>query len=79
MNRTGITKNSAKCAYCGTEVESTFRHDFVEHICDKPEAIDGSGKAPYFAVDGGKAYLRRVYRKRSDFIETSVEGPDDGD
>ena len=43
-----IIANRAQCAICKTIVESTFRHDFVSCVCGA------------IAVDGGRAYLRRV-------------------
>jgi len=58
-----ILKNSAKCDKCGVEIESTNRHDFRVHRC-KPEDADW-----HFAVDGGKAYIRRV---GTGFTDTSV-------
>lgn len=79
-----IIRNSAKCPHCGTEIESKHRHDFVVHYCDvKPSQkrawvmVDGKhdhladvpGETTWsFAVDGGKAYLKRC---GDDFIETS--------
>lgn len=80
-----ITRNSAKCIHCGTEIESAHRHAFVVHYClVKPAqrrawVMDPSGKHDHledvpgettwsFAVDGGKAYLRRC---GEGFIDTS--------
>jgi len=54
-----IVKNSAKCNKCGDEIESTHRHDFVWCKCKS------------IAVDGGKAYLRRI-GESADIIETSI-------
>lgn len=62
-----IVRNSAKCAYCGTELESKFRHDFQGHSCVRPD-----GTEAYFAVDGGKAYVRRAFKHRDDYIDTSI-------
>lgn len=74
-----IIRNSAKCAHCGTEIESTHRHDFVVHYCQiKPAQrrrwegevlVDVPGETTWsFAVDGGKAYLKR---SGEGFIDTS--------
>ena len=30
---------------------------------------------PYFAVDGGKSYRRRLFTRKEDYVETSVEEP----
>lgn len=49
-------RNRAKCAQCGTVVESIKRHDFVTCRC-------GS-----IFVDGGKDYHRSGFRKPEDFI-----------
>ena len=46
MNK--IIVNKIKCKKCGDVIESTYRHDFK--FC----------KCGAVAVDGGKAYLRRV-------------------
>lgn len=43
-----IIKNAIKCNKCGDIIESTYRHDFKWCSCKE------------CAVDGGKAYLRRV-------------------
>ena len=42
-----ITRNAAKCAKCGTVVESKHVHDFVPCECGA------------IFVDGGTDYLRR--------------------
>lgn len=81
-----IIRNSAKCDHCGTEIESKHRHDFVVHYCEvKPaqkrewvgeKLADVPGETTWsFAVDGGKAYLRRC---GEGFTETS-EFTDDGE
>lgn len=55
-----ITKNSAKCNHCGVEIVSANRHDFVVHYCPKAIQKDSDYEITWnFAVDGGKAYLRR--------------------
>ncbi len=43
-----IIVNRARCVRCNTVIESTYRHDFVTCACGA------------IAVDGGRAYLRRV-------------------
>lgn len=49
MKTTGIVRNAAVCLDCGDEIESTHRHDMRFCSCGK------------VAVDGGTAYLRRVF------------------
>ncbi|MAN77462.1 MAG: hypothetical protein CML24_09795 [Rhizobiales bacterium] len=56
-----IIRNSARCLACGDEIESTHRHDFVRCRCGK------------LAVDGGHAYLKRLYDPASRWQETSIE------
>ena len=76
-----IIRNSAKCNHCGAEIESTHRHDFVAHFCKlKPRTarmwvaeklVEVEGEVTFnFAVDGGKAYIRRV-GEPGDFTDTS--------
>jgi hypothetical protein len=55
-----IIRNSAKCALCGDEIESKFRHDFV--VCSCGEIF----------VDGGHDYLRAGYRDENSFISTAI-------
>ena len=78
-----ILRNSAKCNHCGMELESTHRHDFNVHYCKlKPKTaskwvgdkiVEVPGEITFnFAVDGGRAYIRRVgdpteYTDTSDF------------
>lgn len=61
-----IIRNAIKCLECGSVIESHHRHDFKECAC---------GAA---FVDGGKAYLRRGF-KREDRIEdlsvVEMDGP----
>lgn len=76
-----IIRNSAKCATCGVEIESTHRHDFNVHYCprDTKPALEWKGNKIFvkepreitwnFAVDGGKDYLKRC---GSGWIETSI-------
>jgi hypothetical protein len=65
-----ILRNSAKCNHCGVEIESTHRHDFVVHYCD---VNLGLSPMPWlFAVDGGRAYLKRSgegFTDTSEFTE----------
>lgn len=55
--KTVIMRNSALCDICKTEVESHYRHDFVQCECGA------------ISVDGGHSYLKR---SGTDFIDTSV-------
>ena len=83
-----ITRNSAKCVHCGTEIVSTHVHHFSTHTCKikvrpalewytDPDGNDKlREKVPFeqtfnFAVDGGKAYLRRI-GNFEDMIDTSI-------
>lgn len=54
-----ITRNAAKCLECGTELESTHRHDFKRCNCSK------------LVVDGGVNYIKRSYHSEDDFVELS--------
>ncbi|MGH8899419.1 MAG: DUF7695 domain-containing protein [Egibacteraceae bacterium] len=45
-----ILRNRARCRLCGDVVESSHRHDFKWCSCHS------------VAVDGGRAYIRRVGR-----------------
>jgi hypothetical protein len=75
-----IFRNSAKCAHCGHELVSTHRHDYRTHHCEKAGKIRQQYNhdtksyepcVPFFAVDGGKDYIRRAFTTEADFIETS--------
>jgi tRNA(Ile2) C34 agmatinyltransferase TiaS len=55
-----IIRNSAKCALCGDEIESTYRHDYVACKCGE------------IYVDGGHAYLRAGAKNLDNFISTAV-------
>lgn len=46
---TEVHRNSARCRQCGDEIESTHRHEMVSCSCGA------------VCVDGGLAYLRRVW------------------
>lgn len=78
-----IIRNSAKCTACGTEIESTHRHDFKVHYCAVEPApkyvwsdaecthlVPSGGYTWRFAVDGGKDYLKRC-GQRGHFTDTS--------
>lgn len=54
-----IIRNMVKCNHCGDIIESRHRHDFVFCSCGR------------VAVDGGRAYLRRVFREGGDYTEMS--------
>jgi hypothetical protein len=54
-----VKRNRAKCANCDDIIESYYTHDFKYCKCGR------------IAVDGGKSYIRRLFRKESDVIEMS--------
>jgi hypothetical protein len=54
-----ITKNSAKCLECGDELISENRHGHIYCSCGN------------LSVDGGKSYLRRVFRDPTLYVDTS--------
>ena len=54
-----IAKNSIRCKHCFSVIESTHRNDFKFCNCKK------------VAVNGGDAYLKRVYDSKDDFDEMS--------
>lgn len=55
-----IDRNSAKCLFCGEEIESKHQHDFVTCGC-------GS-----LSVDGGHAYGRRCMKDATMWEDTSI-------
>ena len=76
-----ILRNSAKCAHCGVEIESTHVHDFKTHECKAAGKIarkynhkkqEYVPAYPLFSVDGGRCYLRRLYTRTEDMIDTSI-------
>ena len=62
QQETDIVRNSIRCQRCGTNVESTHRHDYRTCEC-------GAN-----AVDGGHDYLRRM---GSSYEDTSIIAPDE--
>ena len=64
-----IIRNSARCLLCTMEIESKDRHDFRSCRCGA------------LSVDGGKDYLRRLYKEDDQWEETSKieEVPDPED
>jgi hypothetical protein len=60
-----IIRNSVKCKRCGDEIESTWQHDFKWCSCGD------------VGVDGGKDYLRHLFRTADGYVNTSIEEPDD--
>jgi len=74
-----IIRNKAQCTACGVEIESKGQHDFQVHYCEvDPEQrrrwvgdklLEVPGETTWrFAVDGGRAYIRRV---GTGFVDTS--------
>ena len=57
-----ILSNKAQCLLCEDIIESRHRHDFQRCSCES------------LAVDGGLAYIRRLYNKPEDYKELSEEG-----
>lgn len=55
-----IIKNAIRCNICGDEIESKYRHDYVQCKCRA------------CAVDGGHDYLRRCAKDESCFIDISI-------
>lgn len=60
-----IISNKVKCLLCNDVIESTHSHDFKWCSCKN------------VAVDGGKSYLKRMYKK--DEYEELSEQIADGD
>ena len=59
-----IIKNAIRCNICGDEIESKYRHDYVQCSCGA------------CAVDGGHDYLRRTYKDKEAYTELSVVSDD---
>ena len=55
-----IIRNAIRCNFCGDEIESTDRHDYVSCRCGA------------CAVDGGHDYLRRCDKDESTFTDISI-------
>ena len=55
-----IIKNAIRCNICGDEIESTYRHDYVECKCGA------------CAVDGGHDYLRRCFKEEGCYTDISI-------
>lgn len=60
MSDSPLVRNSAHCLHCDDEIVSATRHDFVRCSCGR---ID---------VDGGLAYVRRVYAADANWRDTSI-------
>lgn len=54
-----IVRNSARCLDCKQEIESKGVHDFVSCKCGN------------IHVDGGQYYLKRGYKKKDRWVDTS--------
>jgi hypothetical protein len=75
-----ILRNRARCAYCDVTLESIHVHDFRQHECVAAGRISKSydhdlkkelPAYPYFAVDGGHSYVKRVFGRKEDYVELS--------
>lgn len=55
-----LIRNRARCLLCGDVIESVRTHDFVRCSCGA------------LAVDGGTAYVRRVFKNRDAYQDMSV-------
>jgi hypothetical protein len=55
-----IDLNKAQCLKCNDIIESTHRHDFVSCSCGN------------LAVDGGKDYIRRLFKDYNLVKELSI-------
>lgn len=65
--KTIIERNAIQCKICGSEIESKYRHNYVQCKCGA------------CAVDGGHDYLRRTAATPDCYIDLSAtrELPDD--
>jgi len=61
-----IIRNAIRCNRCGDEIESLTDHDFKTCSCGT------------CAVDGGKAYLKRLAPSKDSFTELALT-IDEGD
>lgn len=64
MSDSPLVRNSAHCLDCDDEIVSTHRHDFVRCSCGR------------IAVDGGLAYVRRVFAADARWEDTSITEDD---
>lgn len=55
-----IIKNAIRCNICGDEIESKFRHHYVECKCGA------------CFVDGGHDYLRHGYKEEGCYTDLSI-------
>ena len=60
MKKQKIIKNSIRCKSCGDVLESKHVHDFVQCRCGA------------CAADGGKDYLRRLFKTEDCYEELSI-------
>ena len=58
-----IIKNAIRCNICGDEIESKYRHDYVECKCGA------------CAVDGEHDYLRRCFKEEGCYTDISICTP----
>ena len=58
-----IIKNAIRCNICGDEIESKYRHDYVQCSCGT------------CAVDGGHDYLRRTIKQGTVYTDLSIMKP----
>jgi predicted RNA-binding Zn-ribbon protein involved in translation (DUF1610 family) len=61
-----IIRNSARCLECGQEIVSEHRHDFKSCRCGN------------VSVDGGTAYIRRLFSGKGRWQDTSITMPREG-
>ena len=55
-----LVRNAIRCNFCGEEIESKHRHDFVTCKCGA------------CSVDGGHDYLRRCFKSPDCFTDISI-------
>lgn len=65
-NMRKLKRNAIKCNHCGDVIESTSVHDFKWCSCKM------------VAVDGGKAYTRRLFTNSLEDFEELSEWEDEG-
>jgi hypothetical protein len=59
--------NAVKCLTCGVIIESQHRHDFRSCRCKNEKTA--------VAVDGGSAYMRRVFGPEAKWVELVAVEP----